>query len=187
MSIGWYSMGAWVTDMEGKTNDTGPYAEWKGTHSNGGPTTWGNTQGNILLEGDEVWSTKWTRFDDPKFDRYAFNSGLSRGFDVLRYTGGLPKKIARMSVNAAATGGAVSGKLDRFAVWTYQGWVNKPLAGKTVTVSKPGGPSATVTTGDDGSFSANLGLPIGTHTVTASWTDPTGVYRTTTITQSVTR
>jgi hypothetical protein len=187
LSIGWYTMGSWVTDLQYPTNDTGPYQEWKGTHaSNGGPTTWGNTQGNILLEGDEVWSAKWTRFDDPLFDRYVFNSGITRGFDVLRYTGAMPQKVARLTVNGAATDGAVTGVLDRYAVWTYEGWVNKPLAGKTLSVSVDGGPKATVVTGADGSFSADLGLGAGSHEVTVTWTDASGTYQTARVTKTVT-
>ncbi|HEX9891542.1 MAG TPA: hypothetical protein VGB28_05725 [Actinomycetota bacterium] len=184
LSIGWYTVGSWVVDMQHPTNNTGPYAEYAGTQF-GGPTTWGNTQGNILLEGAETWSAKWARFDDPAYDRYVFTNDITRGVDVLRYTGGMPKKIARLNVDAEATGGSVTGKLDRFAVWTYQGWVNKPLAGKTVTVSVPGGASATVTTEADGSFSADLGLEAGSHDVVVTWNDSTGVYQTATATQTV--
>lgn len=169
MSIGWYTVGSWVADMSDATNGSSPYAEYNSTVL-GGPTTWGNTQGNILLEGDEVWSTKWARFDDPKFDRYLFTNGLTRGMDVLRYTGSLPKKLARLKVSGAATGGTVSGKLDRYAVYTFNGLEHKPLAGlgKAVTV-RVGGQEVSTTTAADGSFSATLNLAPGTYTAVVTW------------------
>ena len=186
LSVAWYTMGSWVADLQYPTNHTGPYQEWSGNQFGNGPTTWGNTQGGIILEGDEVWSSKWTAFDDPVFDRYLFTNGLTRGMDVIRYTGSMPQKVARLAVDDAATDGAVTGVLDRYAVWTYEGWVNKPLAGKSVKVKVDGGPSATVTTGADGSFSADLGLGAGSHDVTVSWTDVSGVYQTASQTLTVT-
>jgi hypothetical protein len=62
----------------------------------------------------------------------------------------------------------VSGVLDRYAVLTDEGWVNKPLAGKTVEI-RAGGTTVTATTADDGSFSASLGLSSGSHQVTVTW------------------
>lgn len=186
LSIGWYTMGSWIADLQYPTNNTGPYQEWSGNQFGNGPTTWGNTQAGIILEGDEVWSTKWTQFDDPAYDRYVYTNGLTRGMDVLRYSGSMPQKVARLTVDGAATGGAVTGVLDRYAVWTYEGWVNKPLAGKTVKVKVDGGPSATATTADDGSFSADLGLAAGSHDVTVTWTDVSGVYQTASQTLTVT-
>jgi hypothetical protein len=79
----------------------------------------------------------------------------------------MPKKIARLRVDASATGGVVSGVLDRYAVLTHEGWVNKPLAGKTVEV-RSGGTTLTATTAADGSFSANLGIS-GAGDVTVTW------------------
>lgn len=184
VSIGWYTMGSWVVDLGGPLAEGGLYNEWSGNQFGQGPTTWGNTTGNILLEGDEVWSTKWTRFDDPLYDRYMFTNGLTRGVDTLRYTGPMPKKVARLTVDGDATGGVVTGVLDRYAVWTYRGWENRPLAGKTVTVSS-GSSSATVTTGADGSFSAALGLGPGESQVTVTWEDSDGVYQTATTTRTV--
>ena len=170
LSVGWYSAGSFVADMTEATKASGGlYTEYKGGDAAvPGKTTWGNTMGNILLEGDEVWSTKWTRFDDPKFDRYMFTNGLTRGVDTLMYTGPLPKKVARLRVDGQAPGGTISGVLDRYAVWTYQGWVNKPLAGKTLQVTA-GGTTVEVTTGADGSFTASTGLLAGTYDATVSW------------------
>lgn len=169
MSVSWYTAGSWVANMEAATLASGgQYAEWKGNQFGEGGTTWGNTTGNFLPEGTNSWATKFSRFDDPVFDNYLFTNDLVRGMDILRYTGPVPKKIARLTVAESATGGMVTGVLDRYAVWTYEGWVNKPLAGKTVTVTS-GGSSATVTTGADGSFSAALGLGAGSHMVTVTW------------------
>jgi hypothetical protein len=88
--------------------------------------------------------------------------------DTLRYTGPLPKKVARLTVDPQAPGGVVSGVLDRYAVWTYEGWVNKPLAGKTIRVTA-GGTTVEDTTGADGSFSAATGLLAGTYEATVAW------------------
>ena len=187
LSVGWYTMGTWVADLQFPTNNTGPYQEWSGTHpNNGGPTTWGNTQGNFLPEGAETWSSKWTRFDDPVFDRYIFTSDISRGMDVFRYTGAMPQKVARLSVSDAATEGDVTGVLDRYAVWTYEGFVNRPLAGKTLTVKVDGGASVEAVSAADGSFSADLNLAPGTHDVTVTWSDASGVYQTTSVSQTIT-
>ena len=184
-TFGYYSAGSWVVDFQEATKPSGgEYTEYKGT-SFGGPTTWGNTMGNFLPEGAETWSTKWTRFDDPLFDRYIFTQDITRGMDVFYYTGPMPKKIARLTVDEVATGGDVSGVLDRYAVWTYAGYVNKPLAGKTLTVSADGGPSVEAISGADGSFSADLNLAPGAHEVTVTWTDASGVYQTTEVTQTV--
>lgn len=188
LSAGWYSAGAWVTDLQAATADGGEYQEYSGTDSAvPGTTTWGNTQGNIILAGDEVWSTKWTRFDDPVFDRYAFNSGLTRGFDVLSYDGTLPRKVARLAITDIAPDGVLSGKLDRFAVWTYEGWVNKPLAGETVTVTVDGADAGTTETADDGTFSASLpDLEQGSYTVTVAWAG-NDEYQPNSVTQTLTR
>jgi len=184
LSIGWYTGGSFVADMEGPTLASGGVYtnEYKGTN-HGGPTTWGNTMGNILLEGDEVWSTKWTRFDDPAYDRLLYTNGLTRA-DVLRYNGPMPKKHARLNVSDTAAGGVVSGKLDRYAVWTFNGWENRPLAGKTVTITV-GDKTTQATTGADGSFSATLALAAGTHNVTVTW-DGDSAYRQASLTQTVT-
>ncbi|MGH2691561.1 MAG: carboxypeptidase-like regulatory domain-containing protein, partial [Actinomycetota bacterium] len=167
LSIGWYTLGSWVVDLGGPTlTEGGLYDEWSGNLFGQGPTTWGNTTGNILLEGDEVWSTKWSRFDDPIYDRYMFTNGLTRGMDTLRYTGPLPQKVARLT--ATAGGASVSGVLDRYAVWTFTGWENRPLGGKVLQVSA-GGSTVEATTADDGSFTANLALAPGTYDVTITW------------------
>jgi len=183
LSIGWYTAGSWVADMNGPTVEGGLYEEYKGT-ALGGPTNWGNTTGNFLPEGAETWSTKWTRFDDPLYDRFLFTNDISRGMDVFTYEGPMPQKEARLSVSDGATGGVVSGVLDRYAVWTHQGFVNKALAGETLTVES-GGVSVEATSGDDGSFSADLGLEAGTHTVTVTWAG-NDVYEAASVTQTVT-
>jgi hypothetical protein len=185
VSIGWYTLGSWVTDLGGPTlTEGGLYNEWSGNQFNQGPTTWGNTTGNILLEGDEVWSTKWTRFDDPLYDRYMFTNGLTRGVDTLLYTGPLPKKVARLTVSGDAPGGAVTGVLDRYAVWTYTGWENRPLADKALQVSA-GGTTVEVTTGADGSFSASTGLLPGTYEATVTWAGDDD-YQPASVTQQIT-
>ncbi|HVM10846.1 MAG TPA: hypothetical protein VM638_00020, partial [Actinomycetota bacterium] len=58
------------------------------------------------------------------------------------------------------------------------------LAGKTLTV-KAGSTTVTATTAGDGTFSANLGLTEGSREVTVTWSDPTGIYRTARVTQTV--
>lgn len=194
MSVGWYSMGSWVVDMQEATNEAANghlYDEWDGNQFRNGPTTWGNTQGHIILEGDEVWSTKWTRFDDLQFDRFLFTNGLTRGMDTLEYTGGLPKKVARLRIDPTSTGEAITGTLDRFAVWTYEGWVNKPLAGKTISVFVQGVGTRTGTTDATGRFSVPFDLRAGQYDVEATWTpSPTSVedsrYQEATATQTVT-
>lgn len=183
LSIGWYTLGSWVVDLGGPTlTEGGLYDEWSGNLFGQGPTTWGNTTGNILLEGDEVWSTKWSRFDDPIYDRYMFTNGLTRGMDTLRYTGPLPQKVARLT--ATADGASVSGVLDRYAVWTFTGWENRPLGGKVLQVSA-GGSTVEATTADDGSFTANLALAPGTYEVTITWAGD-DTYRAATTTLSTT-
>lgn len=189
LSTGWYSAGAWVTDLQAATvAEGGEYEEYAGTDpAVPGTTTWGNTQGNILLAGDEVWSTKWTRFDDETFDRFAFNSGMTRGFDVLSYDGALPKKVARLAVGDTATDGVLTGKLDRYAVWTFEGWVNKPLTGETVTVTVDGADAGTAVTADDGTFEVSLAdLEPGTYTVTVTWGGIEN-YQPNSVSQTVTR
>lgn len=190
LSTAWYSMGSWVADMQDPTNEAANgqlYDEWDGNQFAGNNgTTWGNTQGNLILEGDDTWSTKWTRFDDPVFDRYLFTNGLTRGMDTLFYTGALPKKVARLAVDPEATDGALRGKLDRYAVWTYEGWVNKPLAGKAVALTVDGQSAGTATTAADGSFELNVpGLRAGEHEVTARWAGD-GTYQPAEATETVT-
>lgn len=174
VTAGVYTAGSWVMDPTEATRDLqggGLYDEWDGRPGRGlGPTTWGNTTGNFLAEGDFVNASQWLPFDstDPAGERYVFTNGLLRGTDILRYDGPLPKKAARLRVDAAAAGGVVSGVLDRFAVLTPEGWVNRPLAGEALTVSS-GAASTTAVTGADGSFAADLGLAAGGHQVTAVW------------------
>lgn len=190
MSTGWYSMGSWVVDMQHPTNGTGPFQEWQGDQFDSGPTTWGNTQGHILLEADEVWSAKWTRFDDPRFDRFVFTNGLTRGMDSLFYTGGLPKKIGRLAVDAVAgfdpvtETAVITGKLDRFAVWTHQGWVNQPLGGKTLQFIVDGVVAGNTVTEADGDFALTLASMPGEHEVTASWAG-NAIFQPASVTQSV--
>ncbi|HEV3474013.1 MAG TPA: hypothetical protein VG602_01430 [Actinomycetota bacterium] len=183
-TAGLYSAGTWVGDPSAATKATGGlYTEYKGTVA-AGPTTWGNTTGNWLSEGDFVNATQWIPFDIPAAKDHLFTNGLIRGVDVLHYAGPLPKKLSRLTIHATATGGAVSGVLERYAVLTYNGWENKPLAGKTVRVAA-GGSAVTVTTGADGSFTANLALPAGTHEVTATWAGD-GEYAENSVTRQVT-
>jgi hypothetical protein len=167
-TAGLYSAGTWVGDPAAATKATGGlYEEYKG-QPGGGPTTWGNTTGNWLSEGDFVNATQWIPFDIPAAADHLFTNGLFRGVDVLHYAGPMPQKLSRLTVHANAAGGQVTGVLDRYAVLTYNGWENKPLAGKTVTIDA-GGTAVNVVTGPDGSFSANLGLAAGSHEVTATW------------------
>lgn len=180
LSIGWYTEGSFVADMSGPTVEDGLYDEYKGNQY-GGKTTWGNTTGNFLPEGAETWSTKWTRFDDALYDTYLFTNDITRGMDVFEYTGPMPLKQARLTVDGAA--GVVSGVLDRYAVWTHEGWINKPLAGQTLTVEGSDGSSTTVTTGDDGSFSVDLGVT--DIDVTVTWDDAEDVYDVATATTAV--
>lgn len=187
MSVGHYSAGSFIADLSGPTKTTGGiYQEWSGDNGFGGKTTWGNTQGNILIPGAETWSAKWSRFDDALFDRYVFTSDITRGFDVFKYTGPLSKKMARLKVNAASTGGAVTGKLDRYAVYTYQGSVNKPFAaGQQLSISVDGAAPVTVSTAADGTFSLAAGLAAGTHSVAVTWAGDTN-YDPASVTQTVT-
>ena len=167
-TAGLYSAGTWVGDPAAATKTTGGlYEEYKGTVA-GGPTTWGNTTGNWLSEGDFVNATQWIPFDIPAATDHLFTNGLIRGVDVLHYAGPIPQKLSRLRIQSQSPNGTVTGTLDRYAVLTYEGWVNKPLAGKTVRVAA-GGSAVNVVTGPDGSFTANLGLPAGTHEVTATW------------------
>lgn len=115
-----------------------------------------------------------------------FTSDITRGFDVFKYTGPLSKKMARLKVNAASTGGAVTGKLDRYAVYTYQGSVNKPLpAGQQLSISVDGAAPVTVSTAADGTFSLAAGLAAGTHSVAVTWAGDTN-YDPASVTQAVT-
>ena len=166
--VGLYMGGSWVLDPTAATAPEGEYQEYAENPGRGlGPTTWGNTKGNYVAEGDMVNAAQWLPFDVPVAKDHYYTNGLFRGLDVLHYEGTMPKKIARLRVDASATGGVVSGVLDRYAVLTHEGWVNKPLAGKTVEI-RSGGTTLTATTAADGSFSANLGLSGGSQ-VTVTW------------------
>jgi hypothetical protein len=169
LTAGLYSAGTWVADPATATKTTGGlYDEYTGNPCRGcGPTTWGNTTGNWMSEGDFVNATQWIPFDIPAARDHLFTNGLIRGVDVLHYAGPIPAKLSRLTIHANATGGAVTGVLDRYAVLTYNGWENKPLAGKTVRIAG-GGSAVNVVTGPDGSFTANLGLA-GSQEVTATW------------------
>ncbi|MFN2545638.1 MAG: hypothetical protein ABR600_13865 [Actinomycetota bacterium] len=204
-TAGVYTLGSWVGDPTAATKSSGGlYTEWNRNPKRDwtcrpevtppcsavrglGPTTWGNTTGNFLAEGDFVNASQWWPFDasaaDPDTGRYVFTNGLVRGFDILKYTGPLPKKLARLAVDPAAPGGVATGKLDRYAVLTYQGWVNKSLAGRSVEVTG-GGVTVMATTADDGTFSANLGLSAGSHQVTVTWTGD-DTFQQASVTQSV--
>lgn len=189
MSVGWYTMGSWVADLQHETNEAANgnlYDEWDGNQFNNGPTTWGNTQGNFLPEGAETWSTKWTRFDDPVFDRYLFTNDITRGMDTLFYNGALPKKVARLTIDPEAANQTITGTLDRYAVWTFEGWVNKPLAEKEVRIIVDGTVAGTVLTDADGKFALTVpNLASGEHEVEASWAG-NGTYQPVTTTETVT-
>lgn len=168
---GTYTAGSWVADPTAATKSSGgQYAEWSGNPGRGlGPTTWANTMGNYRAEGDFVNATQWLPFDvpaDAEAGKWVFTNGLGRGFDILKYTGPTPKKLSRLTVDAAGAG-TVAGRLDRYAVLTYQGWQNKPLAGKAIEVSD-GITTVTATTAADGTFSV-AGLAAGVRTVTVRW------------------
>jgi hypothetical protein len=170
VAAGLYSAGTWVMDPSGPTVSGGDYTEFQGNPGLGfGPTTWGNTKGNFIAEGDFVNASQWLPFDGvPVGKDHVYTNGLVRGLDILHYHVAVPKKLSRIRIDASATGGVVSGVLDRYAVLTYEGWVNKPLAGQTVEI-RAGGTTVTTTTGPDGSFSANLGLSAGSHNATVTW------------------
>jgi hypothetical protein len=167
--VGLYMGGSWVVDPISATAPGGDYQEYPENPGRGlGPTTWGNTKGNYVADGDLVNAAQWLPFDIPIAKDHYYTNGLVRGLDVLHYEGTMPKKIARLRIDASATGGVVGGVLDRYAVLTHEGWVNKPLDGKTVEI-RSGGTTLTATTAADGSFSANLGLSAGSHEVTVTW------------------
>lgn len=165
---GLYAGGTWVFDPSSPTAAGGAYTEFDGGAR--GETTWGNTLANVRDAADFVNATQWLPFDleDEDDERLIFTNGWERGVDVYRYEGDLPKKLSRLQVSATADGGTVTGTLDRYAVLTYEGWKNLPLAGETIQVSV-GGQTVQAVTDADGSFSASLALPDGTHTVTAGW------------------
>ena len=168
---GLYTGGSWIMSPAAATAPGGDVykPEFLGNENRGlGKTTWGNTLGHFIAEGDFVNAGQWLPFDIPAARDHYFTNGLVRGVDVLHFAGSMPKKLSRLTVSASATGGTVSGVLDRYAVLTYEGWVNKPLAGETVEI-RSGGTTLTATTGADGSFSADLGLSAGAHNVTVSW------------------
>jgi len=167
--VGLYMGGSWVLDPTAATASGGEYEEYSESPGQGlGPTTWGNTKGNFVAEGDMVNAAQWLPFDIPIAKDHYYTNGLFRGLDVLHYEAAPPKKISRLRIDASATGGDVSGVLDRYAVLTHEGWVNKPLGGKAVEI-RSGGTTLLATTAADGSFSANLGLSGGSHEVTVTW------------------
>ncbi len=170
ITVGLYMGGTWVVDPRAATlTSGGEYTEYSHNPGRGlGPTTWGNTLGNYIADGDLVNASQWLPFDISVAKDHYYANGLIRGVDVMHFEGAVPKKVSRLRVSDSATGGSVSGALDRYAVLTADGWVNKPLAGKTVEI-RSGGTTLTTTTGADGSFSADLGLSAGTHNVTVTW------------------
>jgi hypothetical protein len=169
LALGLYMGGTWVLDPNSATAPGGAYTEYALNPGKGlGPTTWGNTLADWHNPGDLVNATQWYPFDAPAADRSLFVNGLARGLDVLEYEGPLVKKLSRIRIDGSAPGGVVSGVLDRYATLSYSGWVNKPLAGKTIEITS-GGTTVTAVTGADGSFSANLGLSSGSHNVTVTW------------------
>lgn len=181
-----YYAGAWMVDARGPTDGSGPYEEYSADPpgQGNGPTTWGNSLGNWLPAIDMSWYSKFAPFDDPAYGRIVYHVGPTRGLDVLRYTGDLPKKVADLSVSADAAGGVVTGTLKRFPVLTTDGWASVPLAGQTLEVTG-GAQTATVTTADDGSFTADLGLSAGSHEVTVTWPGD-DAFEPVTVTRSVT-
>jgi hypothetical protein len=169
---GLYAGGIWVFDPSRATQAGGAYTEYDGPN---GKTTWGTTLANFRDAADYVNSSQWLPFDTETpaaiqggHDRLIFVNGSVRGVDVYRYTGPMPKKVARLTVSGAAPGGIVAGKLDRYGVLMPDGYRNLPLAGKTlqVTVDEQ---TVEVETAGDGSFEAALTLAPGSHTVTVSW------------------
>lgn len=177
---GLYAGGTWVLDPSHATLPGGLYTEWQEpaavppVQNPPAPrkTTWGNTLANNRDALDYVNATQWWPFESDSatedLTKQVFVNGWARGLDTYTFTGTLPKKLSRLAVNASAAGGVVTGVLDRYAILTFTGFANKPLAGKELTVSA-GGTSVTVTTGADGSFSADLGLAAGSHAVTVTW------------------
>lgn len=162
---GLYMGGTFVFDYAGPTVAGG------GVVPEYDETTWGNTKGLVRDVADYVNAAQWLPFDltNSAHERLFYVAGSARGVDVYRSTGPLPKKLARLQVNSSASGGVVTGTLDRYARLTATGYENFPLAGEPVDVTV-GGVTTTVVTADDGSFSADLGLDPGTHQVTVTWT-----------------
>lgn len=180
---GLYMGGTYVFDWSGPTQPGGIVPEYDGAR---GTTTWGNTKGLVRDAADYVNAAQWLPFDltDPAHERLFYVAGQGRGLDVYRYTGPLPKKLARLQVDASASGGVVSGSLDRYARLTAAGYENFPLPEELVEISA-GGVTAQVLTELDGSFSADLGLAAGTHQVTVTWSGD-DTYRGETTTATVT-
>lgn len=164
LADGHYMAGGWLLDPRRPNDGTGPYTEYSATPGSGlGPTTWGTTLANWTVPGNLLWYLEWAPFDDPVYDRYLFAVSPDRGLDVLRHTGPLPKKVARLE--ATTDGGTLTGTLTRRPLLTYKGWVSKPLGGQTITVTS-GGTTTSVTTAADGSFTAQLPAVAG---VTMQW------------------
>jgi len=133
-------------------------------------TTWGNTLGFNRDALDFVNATQWYPFDatgSPDLEREVFVNGWERGLDTYTYTGPLPKKEARLSAVQGDVG-VITGKLDRHAVLTYEGWRNLPIAGATLMFST-GDYSVEAVTGADGTYSVPLALPPGRYRVDVSW------------------
>ena len=159
-----YEAGGWLLDPRRVNDGSGPYKEYSAKPGTGlGPTTWGTTLANWLLPSNLLWYQEWAPFDDPAYDRILFGISPDRGLDVLRHTGPMPKKTAGLDVTTS--GGTVTGTLLRRPLLTPDGYVRKPLAGQTVTVTA-GGSSTTTVTGGDGSFS--VPAP-GSGPVTVTW------------------
>jgi hypothetical protein len=161
-----YFAGGWIMDPRQATRAGGPFTEYsaKPAGSGLGPTTWGRTLANWTLPSNMSWYQEWAPFDDPAYDRVLFSVSPDRGLDVLRYTGPLPRKVARL--DARVQDGTVTGSLSRRPVLTPQGMAPVPLGGQELTVSW-GGTPFTVTTKADGTFSAPL--PAGAGPVLVSW------------------
>ncbi|HWH28037.1 MAG TPA: hypothetical protein VNU26_03585 [Mycobacteriales bacterium] len=159
-----YAAGGWLLDPRRVNDGSGPYTEYSAKPSAGlGPTTWGTTLANWTVPGNQLWYLEWAPFDDPAYDRLLFGISPDRGLDVVRHTGPVPGRTAGLDV--AVADGQVTGTLLRRPLLTPDGYVRKPLAGQTVTVTA-GGASATAVTGEDGSFS----VPVpGSGPVTVRW------------------
>jgi hypothetical protein len=159
-----YEAGGWLLDPRKANDGSGPYTEYSASPGRGlGPTTWGTTLANWTLPGNLLWYMEWAPFDDPVYDRVLFGISPDRGLDVLRHTGPVPKKNARLDVHV--DGGTVTGSLTRRPLLTHEGWVRKPLAGQEITLTA-GDTTVTAATGADGTFTATLP---GGGPVSASW------------------
>lgn len=183
IATGNYTGGAWLVDVEEAT-DNRFLEEYSAEPERGrGPTTWGNTIGGHVSAGDFTWYLQWAPFDDPAYEHLLYSVSPTSGFEVFEFTGELPPKMSHLTVDGDGDG-AVAGRLGRYPLLTADGWESLPLAGQDLQVSA-GDRTVTVTTAEDGTYLADLGLAPGSHEVTVRWAGD-DTFRETTTTAVVT-